>query len=103
LGAGIGPGSEQQTFELDWFRHVARVGFAVQRHRGNLDGFYRAGFLDPYRNDGSLILAPSATFFAEAMRLDARYAFQYELNRYTILRNDHRNHRFVVEAEIGVP
>jgi hypothetical protein len=99
IGAGVGPGSEGQTLAVDWYRPSGRLGWAVRRHKDNHDGFLRAGLRDPYRNDGSFLLGPSATFFFGGAQLDARYEFQYELNRYSLLHNDARNHRLEMRGQ----
>jgi hypothetical protein len=99
IGAGVGPGSDGQTFAVDWYGKERRYGWLLQRHRDDLDGFLRAGLKDPYRNIGSLLTGPRATVFLGRMLLDAQYTFQYEFNRYAILHNDARNHRLELRAQ----
>lgn len=103
IGAGVGPGSNQQSLTVDWFMPQRRLGFVVQRHRENIDGFYRAGFLDPYRNDASLLVGARATLFVGAVELDALYMLQYEFNRYAIASNDQRNHRVELRGQAWLP
>jgi len=102
IGAGSGPGSEQQTLAVDWFRPSGRLGWLLQRQRGNNDGLYRAGILDFFRIDGALLTGPRVTVFAGPVQLDAIYEFQHELNRYSIANADASNHRIEVHAQLRV-
>lgn len=42
LGAGIGPGSNSQTFALHWVKGLKRIGFQFERVRYNSDFYYLA-------------------------------------------------------------
>lgn len=42
LGAGIGPGSNSQTFALNWVKGLKRIGFQFERVRYNSDFYYLA-------------------------------------------------------------
>jgi hypothetical protein len=42
LGAGIGPGSNSQTFGLSWVKGLKRIGFQFERVRYNSDFYYFA-------------------------------------------------------------
>jgi len=42
LGAGIGPGSNSQTFALNWVNGLKRIGFQFERVRYNSDFYYLA-------------------------------------------------------------
>jgi hypothetical protein len=88
---------------LDWFRAGQRLGLVLQRHRGDLDGFYRAGLKDPYRNPGSIIVGPRGSFLFRGVQVEGRYQFQYELNRYAILHNDASNHRLQLRGQFAIP
>jgi hypothetical protein len=37
------------------------------------------------------------------VQLEGRYQFQYELNRYAILRNDASNHRLELRGQFAIP
>jgi hypothetical protein len=99
IGAGMGPGSNQQTLTVDWFRPKGRMGVQLQRQLHNIDGFYRSSHRDPYEQDASLFAGPRATWFAGPVELTAMYSLQYEYNRNAILLNDVRNHRVELRAQ----
>lgn len=101
VGAGIGPGSNQQTASLDWFRPDGRVGFIAQRQLHNIDGFYRSGRRERSEQNASLLAGPRATLFAGAFEIHAQYALILDLNRYAIHRNDARNHRLDLRVQSG--
>ena len=42
LGAGIGPGSNSQTFEVNWIKGLKRLGIQFERVRYNSDYYYYA-------------------------------------------------------------
>lgn len=41
LGAGIGPGSNMQTFEVDWIKSIKTIGLRIERYVHNNDFFYQ--------------------------------------------------------------
>lgn len=93
IGAGIGPGSNQQTLSIDWFHPRGRLGFVGQRQLHNIDGFYRSSRRDPYEQNASLVAGPRTTLFLGPVELYAQYSMVYEFNRHAIKLNDARNHR----------
>ena len=50
LGAGIGPGSNMQSFDVSWVKGLKRIGFGVERIDRNSDLFYQTGSTDPRRH-----------------------------------------------------
>lgn len=42
IGAGIGPGSNSQTFEISWVKGLKRIGLQFERLRHNSDFYYYA-------------------------------------------------------------
>jgi len=42
LGAGIGPGSTLQTFDVSWFSGLKKIGLQVERYEHNEDLYYKA-------------------------------------------------------------
>ncbi|MDO9157453.1 MAG: hypothetical protein Q7U17_11295, partial [Sediminibacterium sp.] len=42
IGAGIGPGSNSQTFEIAWVKGLKRIGLQFERLRHNSDFYYYA-------------------------------------------------------------
>lgn len=50
LGAGIGPGSNAQTIEVNWVKGLKRVGIQLERVKHNADFYYAAfSYLGDYR------------------------------------------------------
>jgi hypothetical protein len=43
LGAGIGPGSNMQSFSIDWVKELRKIGFGLDRIVNNNDFLYQAG------------------------------------------------------------
>jgi hypothetical protein len=42
LGAGIGPGGELQTLNVDWFKGLKRFGLKIERYEHMIDFYYKA-------------------------------------------------------------
>lgn len=91
LGAGIGPGSNQQYVGLDRYARWGRVGIAVQRTGYDNDRFIRQP--QPYRNymEVEPALLANALVFRGAWDLEASLAVAKLLNQHYILRNDRTN------------
>ncbi|HEX7938693.1 MAG TPA: capsule assembly Wzi family protein [Gemmatimonadaceae bacterium] len=95
LGAGIGPGSDMQSFTADWFIPRGRLGLVFARRRENSDAFYSTyklqsqGYQDLH--DVTTGVGPRVTWFAGPLDIQASILREHEYNRYTILRNDKLN------------
>jgi hypothetical protein len=55
------------------------------------------------RHDVFLRAGPRVTAFLGSVNIDAQYFNEYEFNRYSVTRNDVRNQRFDVRAELRLP
>lgn len=50
LGAGIGPGSNMQSFDVSWVKGLKKIGVGVERVDRNSDLFYQTGSTDARRH-----------------------------------------------------
>ncbi|WP_432712750.1 capsule assembly Wzi family protein [Pedobacter sp.] len=50
LGAGIGPGSNMQSFDVSWVKGLKKIGFGMERIDQNSDLYYQSGTTDPRRH-----------------------------------------------------
>jgi hypothetical protein len=50
LGAGIGPGSNMQSFDVSWVKGLKKIGFGLHRMDHNSDLYYQSGTTDPRRH-----------------------------------------------------
>jgi hypothetical protein len=97
IGAGIGPGSDMQTFAVDWHANRWTAGTWAERIRFDSDAFYR--FYGPrgvlpgnyVRHDVTLGGGVRGSYTFGHARVSASLFHGYERDRYTTNRNDVHN------------
>ena len=50
IGAGIGPGSNMQSFDVSWVKGFKKIGIGMERVEQNADLFYQSGTTDNRRH-----------------------------------------------------
>jgi len=106
VGAGVGPGGDEQYLGADLFARWGRAGIFLQRVVNDNDAAYvwsLAHACDFYCHDVSLTLGGSALVFRGSFDLGASLAYTKELNRDLQQGNDVRNLNLRMTARWHVP
>jgi len=107
VGAGIGPGGDQQTLAGDWYHARGSVGVVVQRQQVNSDALYKAyrtpdgGFWN--NHDVFFGAGPRVTWRTAALDVSVQYLRQREYSRYNIAKNDFLNDHLDLRASYALP
>jgi hypothetical protein len=109
IGAGMGPGSDQQGFGADWYRPWGRVGAFVTRLRDNSDMYYRLHD-DPTGSTGAFLrhdvlfgLGVRSTVFLGPVDLTVSAMRHRQFNRYMEPQNMIMNTHLKVNGQFRLP
>jgi hypothetical protein len=109
IGAGIGIGSDQQSFSADWYRRWGRVGGFLTRVRDNSDMYYRLHD-DPTGSTGAFLrhdvlfgLGVRSTVFVGPVDLTVSAMRHRQFNRYMEPQNMIMNTHLKVNGQFRLP